>query len=606
MSAAEAHYARRRDDSKALAAALSSRSSAVSLARVLAFLGVVGFGLAARFSSLGSAAGALAGVSGLVFVALIFVHDRVLARLRRAEGSIAWAEEGIRRLAGDFAQEPRAGEPKAEDTHAYAGDLDVFGRGGILQSLDTTRTREARALLGKWLAAPAAAEEIRSRQSAARELAEKTDLREALAVEGGIVAEEPPSLAPLLAWARNGTGLTANAATQLLALVLPAVTIALIVFGGRLPIPRATWVFTLVTQFLLASRFRGKLKPAIDAASEHHDGLARFSRMLQVIETARFGGEHLASLHGRIAEGPASVAIARLGRIVGFVDARRNEVFKLLVAPLLLWDLNCALALERWRTQFGRAMQAQLDALFRVEALAALGTRAYEQPGDAWPTIGTEIVLEAKGVAHPLIPAQKAVRNDVSFDATRSILLVTGSNMSGKSTLMRAIGSNLVLALAGAPVRAKSLVTSPFRVWTSMRVRDDLHAGVSHFFAELKRLKAVVDAADVATESEPVLFLLDEILHGTNSRERHLGARGIVRHLSKKHACGAVSTHDLALAALEQELAGRVRNVHFREQVEMVDGKETMTFDYVLREGLVTSSNALRLMRIVGLDVDVE
>jgi hypothetical protein len=606
MPAAEAHYARRRDESKALAAALSSRSSALSFARVMSFVCIVGFGLAARFSSLGTKAGAVAVASGLAFVVLIFVHDRVLARLRRAEGSLAWAEEGIRRLAGDFAHEPRAGEPKAEDAHAYAGDLDVFGRGGILQSIDTTRTREARALLGSWLAAPASPAEVRSRQSAARELAQKTDTRELLAVEGGIVAEEPPSLAPLLAWTRDGSGLTASPATQLVALALPAVTVALILFGGLLPIPRATWVFTLVAQLLLGIRFRGTLKPAIDAASEHHDGLARFSRMLQVVEGARFEEEHLAALHRRISEGPASQAIARLGRIVGFVDARRNEVFKLLVAPLLLWDLNCALALERWRTRFGRAMPSQLDALFRIEALAALGTRAYEQPEDAWPELSEGIVLETKGLAHPLITAQKAVRNDVSFDVRRSILLVTGSNMSGKSTLMRAIGSNVVLALAGAPVRAKSLVTSPFRVWTSMRVSDDLHAGVSHFFAELKRLKAVVDAADVAPESEPVLFLLDEILHGTNSRERHLGARGIVRHLSKKHACGAVSTHDLALAALEQELAGRVRNVHLREQVELVDGKETMTFDYVLREGVVTSSNALRLMRIVGLDVDVE
>jgi hypothetical protein len=606
MTPAADHYAHRRDASKTLAAALGSRSSAVSLARIVAFLGIVGFALAARFSSLGTTAGALAAVSAVAFVVLVFVHDRVLARLRRAEGSVAWAEEGLRRMAGDFAREPRPGEPKAEEAHAYAGDLDVFGRGGLLQSIDTTRTREARALLARWLASPASPEEIRDRQSAARELATKVDTREALAVEGGIVAEEPPSLAPLLAWTKNGSGIDAGAVIQLLAIALPAITIALIVFGAKLPIPRWTWVVTLAGQLLVGTRFRGKLKPAIEAASEHSDGLARFSRMLQVIEEARFEEPHLASLHAKIAAGPASQSIARLGRIVGYASARRNEVFKLLVAPLLLWDLNCALALERWRTRFGREMPAQLEALFRVEALAALGARAYEQPSDAWPTIAHEISLDAKGLAHPLITPEKAVRNDVSFDAERSILLVTGSNMSGKSTLMRAIGSNVVLALAGAPVRARSLATSPFRVWTSMRVSDDLHAGVSHFFAELKRLKAVVDAADVAPVNEPVLFLLDEILHGTNSRERHLGARGIVRHLSKKHACGAVSTHDLALAALEQELAGRVRNVHLREQVELVDGKETMTFDYVLREGVVTSSNALRLMRIVGLDVDVE
>jgi DNA mismatch repair ATPase MutS len=180
--------------------------------------------------------------------------------------------------------------------------------------------------------------------------------------------------------------------------------------------------------------------------------------------------------------------------------------------------------------------------------------------------------------------------------------------MSGKSTLLRAMGSNVVLALAGAPVRATSLTLAPFDVHTSMRVRDSLSEGVSHFLAELRRLKQVVDAADDATKKKgrPVLFLLDEILHGTNSRERHLGARAIVRHLVDCRACGAVSTHDLALGALSEECPGKVHNVHFREQVAAgPDGKETMTFDYQLRPGVVTSSNALRLMKIVGIDVAI-
>jgi DNA mismatch repair ATPase MutS len=289
-------------------------------------------------------------------------------------------------------------------------------------------------------------------------------------------------------------------------------------------------------------------------------------------------------------------------------------VWKLFVGPLLSWDLNCAIALERWRAHGGLHIAEHLEILTRIEALAALGNRAWERPDDAWPSIpgghDAEVVFQGEGLAHPLIPDGKAVRNDVILTGAGAVLLVTGSNMSGKSTLMRAIGANVVLALAGAPVRARHLRTSPFATWTSMRIRDDLASGISHFFAELRRLKAFVDAADAATGARPevgaappVLFLLDEILHGTNSRERHLGAQAVVRRLAERNACGAVSTHDLALAALEEELPKRVRNVHFREQVEKVDGVETMTFDYVLRPGVVTSSNALRLMRIVGLDV---
>jgi DNA mismatch repair ATPase MutS len=309
----------------------------------------------------------------------------------------------------------------------------------------------------------------------------------------------------------------------------------------------------------------------------------------------------------------ARAASRSLARIVSFVDARRNEVFRFILGPMLGWDLNCALSLEAWRAKNGPRLRRDLDALARLEALVALGTRAFERPGDAWPEVVEDdetMIFRAEKLGHPLIPAAKVVRNDVVVGGDHAqVLLVTGSNMSGKSTLLRAVGANVVLALAGAPVRAASMRCSPFAVHTSMRVRDSLSEGVSHFFAELQRLKQVVDAADGATRTEgarPVLFLLDEILHGTNSRERHLGARAIVRHLASSKACGAVSTHDLALAALEKEIEGKVTNVHFREQVARdATGKETMTFDYRLLPGVVTSSNALRLMRIVGIDVTI-
>ncbi len=606
---ATAHYARRLGEARGLADALAARSSALSLMRVIAFASAVSFGLAGRYTQLGNPGYGLASASLLAFVVGMVIHDRVLEAKRRADASVEWAEEGLARLAGTFAHAPRPGELSAEDGHPYAHDLDVVGQGSILQSLDTTRLAASRALLSSWLLAPADADEVAHRQTCARDLAPRVALREALAVEGSIVADEPPDPKPLLQWAKEGSGLPTSLGLAIAAKLLPATTLGLLFFGGLLPVPRALWVVTLVMQLALSARHRAPLRTSIDAASEHHAALARYARMLAVVEAERFDAPPLEKLRVRLAEGPASEQIAKLGRIVGFVDARRNEVWKLFVGPLLSWDLNCALALERWRLHGGRDMTEHLDALVRIEALCALAARAWERPKDAWPSIpdeaGHEVVFHADGLAHPLIPSDKAVRNDVLLNGAGAVLLVTGSNMSGKSTLMRAIGANIVLALAGAPVRALHLRTSPFATWTSMRIRDDLAAGVSHFFAELRRLKAIVDAADAATNAKgaPVLFLLDEILHGTNSRERHLGAQAVVRRLAERNAVGAVSTHDLALAALEDELPNRVRNVHFREQVEKVDGVETMTFDYELRPGVVTSSNALRLMRIVGLDV---
>ncbi|MBI2391232.1 MAG: DNA mismatch repair protein MutS [Deltaproteobacteria bacterium] len=606
---AATHYARRREAAGLEVERLRVRSSAISLARFVAFVAIVALGLAARFAGLGSAGWIGAAVAAVAFVVLVLVHDRVLERKRRAEASVAWADEGLARLRGQFACDPRAGEPEPDDAHPYAGDLDVVGRGSLLQSIDTTRTRDGRALLASWLLEPASAAEVQIRQQCARDLAPRVELREVFAVEGALVAEEPPDVAPLLRWAREGSPFAPSALLRATVWVLPAITVGLLAFGGSLPLPRATWVATLLLQIVISARHRTAIAPAILAASEHQAGLSRFARMFATLEGATLDAPPLQALRASVAEGPASVEIARLGRIVGFLDARRNEVFRLLIGPVLMWDLHCAIALERWRVRAGLRFDQHLATLARFEALCALAARAFERPDDAWPEVvgppeNDEVAFHARALGHPLIAPAKVVRNDVDLDAAGTVLLVTGSNMSGKSTLLRAMGTNVVLALAGAPVRASSLRTTSFAVWTSMRVRDSLSAGVSHFLAELRRLKAVADAADAASAgARPTLFLLDEILHGTNSRERHLGAQAIVRRLVTRRACGAISTHDLALGALETELPGKVRNVHFREQVEEVEGVETMTFDYRLREGVVTSSNALRLMRIVGLDV---
>jgi DNA mismatch repair ATPase MutS len=267
-----------------------------------------------------------------------------------------------------------------------------------------------------------------------------------------------------------------------------------------------------------------------------------------------------------------------------------------------MWDAHCALALRRWKARAGRRLRVWLETLAETEALASLAAFADEHPEFAWPELAAEPQLVATGLGHPLIAADRRVANDVRLASGGRALVITGSNMSGKSTLLRALGANVALAAAGAPVCAAALRVGPLRVATSMRIADSLEQGVSHFYAELRRLKQVIDWARGAGgggSDAPVLFLLDEILHGTNSRERIIGACGVVRELVAMGALGAVSTHDLGITALERELPGRVENAHFEEQVR---GDE-MTFDYVLRPGIVQSSNALRLMRAVGIDV---
>jgi DNA mismatch repair ATPase MutS len=297
--------------------------------------------------------------------------------------------------------------------------------------------------------------------------------------------------------------------------------------------------------------------------------------------------------------GRASQAVVRLERIIGWAEVRYAGVVAFFANMFLLWDVFVTASLLRWRARDGASMRRFIDAMAQLEALASLGTFAAEHADFTYPEVDeAELRFVAEELCHPLIPASRRVGNDVALVRPGSALMITGSNMSGKSTLLRAMGVNAVLALAGAPVCARRLSMAVCRVRTSMRIKDSLEEGVSHFYAELERLKLVVDTV---SSKQRVFFLLDEVLHGTNSRERIIGARAVVEKLLAEGAIGAISSHDLGLASLERESAGRVTNMHFQELV----GEGKMVFDYKLKPGVVTSSNALRLMKLVGIDVEL-
>jgi DNA mismatch repair ATPase MutS len=283
---------------------------------------------------------------------------------------------------------------------------------------------------------------------------------------------------------------------------------------------------------------------------------------------------------------------------VDLVDARRNQMYWVPpLGPLLGAVTQAALAIESWRRRLGPELGRWLAAVGELEALASLAGQAFEHPGDAFPEIADAgPLLVGEGLGHPLLAEAACVRNDVALGPETRALVVSGSNMSGKSTLLRTVGCNAVLALAGAPVRARSLRISPLAVGASIRVQDSLREGASRFYAEIRRVARIVDAAE---GEPPVLFVLDEIFHGTNSHDRRIGAEAIVRALLARDAIGLVTTHDLALAKVADALAPRVRNVHFEDRL---DG-DSIHFDYLMRPGVITRSNALALMRAVGLDV---
>ncbi|ACG73677.1 DNA mismatch repair protein MutS domain protein [Anaeromyxobacter sp. K] len=533
------------------------------------------------------------------FVALVVVHDRVFHARDRARRAVAFHQAGLDRIEGRFAGHGTAGERFADPAHPYAEDLDLFGAGSLFELLCAARTRAGEDRLAAWLRAPADSAEVRARQAAVQELAPRLDLREDLAVLGEDVraAVEPARLA---AWGEAPRLLPAFVVPAALALALAAVATAWAWGAGYGPVPflaalLAGWAFGRALRGTIAGVLGGVGRPAAE--------LRVLALLLARLEREPFTGPRLLRLQemlgvGSQGGGRASARIARLERLASRVEWAHNQAFAP-VAFALQWTPLHAALVERWRAAHGGAVRGWLEAVADLEALSSLAGYAFEHPADAFPEVvdpGAEprALLDGDAVRHPLLAA--AVANDVRLGGDApAVLLVSGSNMSGKSTYLRTVGVNVVLALAGAPVRAARLRLTPVQLGATLRIQDSLQAGKSRFYAEITRLKQLMD---LAGGRFPLLFLLDEILHGTNSHDRRIGAEAVVRGLVARGALGLVTTHDLALTELAGQ-DGALGNAHFEDQVQ---GGE-IAFDYRLRPGVVGHSNALALMRAVGLRV---
>ena len=527
------------------------------------------------------------------FAVLVAVHARVRARRRQAERGVRFYEVGLARLDGAWAGAGRTGARFLDPHHPYAEDLDVFGEGSLFELLCAARTPMGEETLAAWLLTSADAPTVRARQAAVQELTSRLDLREDLAVLGDEVAltVRPGALASL--------STPATSPSRGLRLGLAAVSaVALTLVGlwsvGLVPLIAA--LVGLLAQGLVGRRLGPRVHGADRAVAGHGPDLDLLGAVLARFEREPLTAPRLAALRqGLLTEGRRpSEAIRRLRRLVDLFDSRRNEFFKPF-ALATMWDVHFALAIEAWRAHHGASVATWLAAVGELEALASLARLAYEHPADVYPVLDEGSTrFEADGLGHPLMPEARCVRNDVALGGDARVLIVSGSNMSGKSTLLRAVGVNTVLALAGGPVRATRLRLSRLALGATLRIRDSLQEGTSRFYAELVRLRDLVRIADGPI---PLLFLLDEILHGTNSHDRRLGAAAVVSGLVQRGAIGLVTTHDLALSEVADDPDVRAVNVHFEDRLE--DGQ--MLFDYRVRPGVVRTSNALALMRTLGL-----
>jgi hypothetical protein len=540
----------------------------------------------------------------VIFIVTFVLHEQTLVRLRRSERLIRFYRQAIARLEDRWPGTGASGERFLDNTHLYARDLDLFGAGSLFELLSICRTRAGEEMLAHWLLTPAPVPFIQQRQAAVQELAPRFDFREAMALAGeemqiGVHPEK------FIAWSEAASPLSSifsRAVAPLLALLWVGIIVFWFVEYARTGLPGSPLWIIGVSILNYAVRFLYG-KGAESAADQMEEAvtardLALLTAVFSLIERESFSSERLAALQAmlRVHAHPASQALRRLQRRLLWLESRHNMVLRVF-APFLFTTTLFVSPIESWREQYGRHMREWLAAAGEIEALNSLACYAAEHPQTTFPVFTQETpTFHATGLTHPLLPASRAVPNDVRLDASLQLILLSGPNMAGKSTLLRAIGLNAVLAQAGAPVCAAQLTLSPLAVAASICVLDSLQGGLSRFYAEIQRLKHMQDRA---LAIPGVLFLLDELFSGTNSNDRRTGTAAIVRNLLRHAAIGIVTTHDLALTQIVAELDGKAANYHFGDRFD----SGQLHFDYRMTPGIVESTNALQLMRAVGLDV---
>jgi len=540
-----------------------------------------------------------------LFLAAVFYHESINRKLHTVKRAIEYYQRCLNRLDGQWSGVGPAGDEFLYPLHPYAGDLDIFGTGSLFQLLNSPVTPSGAQTLAAWLASdtntgPPTRETVVNRQNAVRTLCEQIGLRERLAVIGP-TKQSQLDAQQLQQWLTNPGGLTA-----------PWIRIVGTLLGVAGTVGLVSWLmFQFPTPFILIVFsqifFVYLLRKPLNAIKQHSEHavfeLRRIVQIVAALETVTGDDVEISRLRSELIDdhAQASTSIHQLERTVSQFENMRRNVFIAPLAFISMAGLYFAYSIDCWRTKHGPHVDRWLQTLGELETLLAFSQLHFENPSYCFPEFSTDNAqFTATHLAHPLLPPGTAIANDIDLSDECRLLLVSGSNMSGKSTLMRSVGINAVLAWAGAPVSANKLTLSRLQVAAAMRVQDSLQTGTSHFFAELKRIQLVVELAkNSATGAPKTLFLLDEILHGTNSHDRLVGARGVIKSLQAADGIGLVTTHDLALAEIVDKLDSPSLNVHFRD--EWIDGK--MTFDYQMRPGVVPKSNALSLMRLLGLDV---
>ncbi|KAA6464796.1 DNA mismatch repair protein MutS [Acidobacteria bacterium AB60] len=590
-TSAASEYGRRLGDLESLQGRDRHRDRVFGVSKLFIAMGaLVAAGLTLRYFYAVVFLAALA----IVFMALFVGHERLIQRMQVRSRTLRYYERGMARLNGTWQGRGATGERYLDPAHVYARDLDIFGDASLFQYLSTALTQPGEETLARWLLEAVPVEGIAARQGAIRDLATRLNFRENLASAGEIVRKGvDPGM--LILWGESAPILssrTTKIVTTVLGIAWLAGIVAWVISGSPLPLLALS-----VLNFAYAHRLHARLERAAGSLEKAAADLRLTAALLGIIERETFSSPCLMELQAKIkreGEQP-SAAIKRLARLAEAIQSR-HSLFARPFDLATFWSAQLVFIAERWQRQFGPLLRTWFDAVGEMEALGSLATLCYEHPEYVFPEFASEApLLEAVEMAHPLLPAS-AVSNNVTLRPGSQLMILSGPNMAGKSTFIRSVGVNAVLAQCGSVVRASQMRLSPLRVAASICILDSLSGGVSRFYAEIRRVKVITDLAE---GSVPVLFLLDELLSGTNSHDRFIGTRFVLQQLVSRGAIGIVSTHDLALARIPDEMSGTAVNQHFEDRVE--DGH--LKFDYKLKPGVVQTSNALTLMRSIGIGV---
>lgn len=588
-------YKKRVIEFAATAAALEKKYNRFSIIRLITFIVAIALIiLAFSYSALIGCVVLLGSTVG--FGWFIFWHQEILKQKQHFEALTAINQAEIDIENGDYAKFAN-GKEYLDLQHPYAVDLDIFGDYSLFQYLNRTATNIGQKNFAQYLLSPVEKTEILARQAGGLDLKNRLDWRQNFQAIGHNSAENEADIHLLLLWLNDAPILLENKLLKILKIVMPIVFFAAVVaiFFG-LPYQFAV-IFFFFNLFLISRKLK-EVNDTHEKTSKAGDILNNYARLIEHIENEDFTAEKLKNLKQKLflSERSASKSMKQLAFIIHQLNARYN-VFAILLNGSVFWDWHWILKLEKWKAEMQTKLPEWFEILQEFDAMVTLGTLHYNHEDWVIPTIDETFTgLEGIELGHPLIPAKKRVPNDLIVPNSGHIKLITGSNMAGKSTYLRTVGLNIVLAMTGAPVCAKSLRLPILTVNTSMRTQDVLHESTSSFYAELKRLKTIIDSVE---NGRKVFFLLDEILKGTNSHDRHTGSRALIEQLIKSKGMGLIATHDLELGVLEAEANGTIENLCIEVMVE----KDRLVFDYTIKKGVSKSFNATYLMRNMGIKI---